>query len=170
MKRKSGGVGNKCLYTKFCCHRLFYQSSVSVNSTCSPVSLKYSIPIHTEKCSKPLTLIWWVYLKHCWRLVLCFSPSLKTVFNHTLDINWKALNLNFLLLPSDYIHTVVWLIQVSAEARKGWQLRTIINSMCSFLFICFGFGFVLFGCLFAWLKQVLACNAFLQQLIPSKEF
>lgn len=66
-KEKLGGGGGINAYIQNsaaigCLTSLLF---VSVNSPCSPVSLKYSIPIHTEKCSEPLTLIWWVYLKHC---------------------------------------------------------------------------------------------------------
>lgn len=114
---------------------------ICVNSPCSPVSLKCSVPLYTWKCPRPLTLFWWVYLTYCCRLILCFLPLWRlTVYNDTLynDIKWK---------PESFTLTVQTPFTGTSKHWKKQscqQLGTIIKSFCIVSSWVLGLEFYLF--------------------------
>ena len=73
---------------------------------------------------------WFFVFLPLWRL---------TVYNHTLDIKWKAWNLNLLLPPFRLFTQKSHVSTEETKAVNSW--RTIINSVCvvsSWFGLCFG--------------------------------
>lgn len=148
MKRKSGRKKlNAYIYNLAAISYLTSLLFIYVNTPCSPVSLKCSVPLHTVGNAPDH---WPCFGEFTWGIVegwfFFFLPLWRlTVYNDTLDIKWKAQNLNPVLSPFKLrSHRSLTGTSKHWIKQSCQQLGTIINSFCIVSSWVLGFEFYLF--------------------------
>lgn len=147
MKRKSGRKEiNAYIYNLAAINCLTSLLFICLNSPCSPVSQSaVFLYIHLEM-PQIIDLILVGLLEVLLKAdSFLFSPSLKTVYNDTPDIKWKAQNLNPLLCPFKLrSHRSLTGTSKHWIKQSCQQLGTIINSFCVVSSWVLGLEFYLF--------------------------